>query len=311
MICMNKIIITGSGGFLGQTLLYRLADELQYEVIALTTRVEELKKIFASCSHIKPTYTEIFLKQKLTFDKDDILVNCAFPRNGNGEQMADGLQYISRILSCAMQNCIGAVINISSQSVYSSARLEPATEQTGLDLETRYAVGKYATELLTNMICGSITHTNLRLASLIGPAFDERITNKFVAQALNGKDLHIIGGIQQFGFLDVLDAAEGLIAVLKSDPVNWQEVYNFGINKSYTITEIAACVCELSKTYCKKPIQFSIQADDVILNSTLDCNLFMKDFGWNPSWQLYDSIKRIFEDQVKNYGNSYLMDIFG
>ena len=70
----------------------------------------------------------------------------------------------------------------------------PATEETSLNLETKYAVGKYATELLVNKICRNIPHTNLRMASLIGEGFEQRITNKLVAKAILGGDLDIIGG---------------------------------------------------------------------------------------------------------------------
>lgn len=61
----------------------------------------------------------------------------------------------------------------------------PADENTVLCLESKYAVGKYATELLVNAICGkAVLHTNIGLASLIGAGFDQRIVNKMVNQII-------------------------------------------------------------------------------------------------------------------------------
>ena len=99
--------------------------------------------------------------------------------------IADGLKYIQSVFEKSVEGNAAVIVNISSQSVYSQKRTEAATEETPVCLESPYAVGKYAVELMLESICrGSKTrYTNLRMASLIGPGFDQRIVNRLVRQA--------------------------------------------------------------------------------------------------------------------------------
>ena len=205
---MKKIAVSGAGGFLGKHILKKIM-ETDHIAYALTSKPHEIGCELGEQERIifvhKDEYADV------TWEKIDVLINCAFPRNTDGNMMADGLNYIKNLLSFSVEHGVKTVINISSQSVYSQKRKEAATEKTPLDLETKYAVGKYATELLTNSICKQIPYSNIRMASLIGVGFEQRIVNKFVRQALEKKELYIKIGSQKFGFLDVEDAAEAIL----------------------------------------------------------------------------------------------------
>ncbi len=203
------ILLTGAGGFLGKHLLEVLLSQTDHSVIVLTSQGKNLCGMFpAEENRLTVVPTEQFTS--LPFAEIDVLVNCAFPRNEDGTKMAEGLRFIAEILNAAVDGGVGAVINISSQSVYSQQRTEPAAEDTPLNLEGKYAVGKYAAELLTNTLCAAIPHTNLRLASLIGAGFDQRVPNKLIAKALAGEELKVLTGPQYYGFLDVRDAADAI-----------------------------------------------------------------------------------------------------
>ena len=291
-----KIVITGAGGFLGEHLIKQcIKQESKIEIIAVTSQTESLSKKYKGSIEI------IDRKQldKVDWNEIDILLNCAFPRNNDGEQMADGLSFISETVTRATIGGVGAVINISSQSVYSQMRKEPATEDTILNLETKYAVGKYATELLVNKICRNIPHTNLRMASLIGEGFEQRITNKLVAKVIAGGDLNIIGGEQRFGFLNVKDAANGIIAVFNSKPSEWKEVYNLGTNESYTLSEIAEMVSKMGEQYLDRKILINYQDISEWKNSSMNCDLFFESFSWKPQYNMSDTINMLFKYSLK------------
>lgn len=288
-----RILISGAGGFLGDNLIEYFLNHTKHDLVALTSqRQKVMGKYLEYGNRIK--VVENF-NLEIDWHTVNILINCAFPRNSDGVQMAKGLSFISDLLIKATCGGVGAVINISSQSVYSQSRLEPATEQTELDLESKYAVGKYASELMTDAICRTIPHTNIRLASLIGPEFTQRIINKFVAQAIEGKNLQIIGGTQRFGFLDIRDAVSGIAAVCAHLCDNWDEVYNLGANEDYTLEEIARCVCELSGKYCTKTIRYEVEPSEQAQNSALDCVNFREDFQWKPAYKLMDMVMSIYE----------------
>ena len=174
-----------------------------------------------------------------------------------------------------------AIINISSQSVYSQQRTDAATEETPVSLESSYAVGKYAVELILESICrGSNTvFTNLRMASLIGPGFDQRIVNRFVKQALETGTLNVKRNQKKFGFFDVEDAVDRIVAMLGSKKMTWKHVYNLGRDGAYTLIGIAETVKDVVKGETGKQIEIIVTDGDEIGNSELNVRSFEKDFG--------------------------------
>lgn len=162
-----NLVITGAGGFLGRNLLEQGQKMFRKElkIIAVTGQKTDSNIIAFGREEFFTGYQ---------FNDTDILINCAFPRNKDGFQMANGLDYIVRLLEKAASE--GAVINISSQSVYSQKRLCTADERTQLSLESEYAIGKYATELMINSLCRCITHTNIMLCGFLYDFLSKRRT---------------------------------------------------------------------------------------------------------------------------------------
>ena len=196
------------------------------------------------------------------------------------------------------------VINVSSQSVYSQKRVLPADENTVLCLESKYAVGKYATELLVNAICGkAVLHTNIRLASLIGAGFDQRIVNRLVNQIIKNNEIHIIGGKQVFGFLDVRDAASAIITMTKSIN-NWYEVYNIGSRNSYTLIEIANTILDVAQERYAKRGSMILEQNNAFQNSSLNCSRFYEDFRWSQKYSIRQSVVDIMDYAYNQDRNS-------
>lgn len=227
---MRTIVITGSGGFLGRNLLKEFNDGVR--VIAASSKHPYYNE---KCNRFEPICNAQL--KTLEWDNVDVLINCAYPRGSNGAEIADGLDFIQSVLTCAVDGGVKSVINISSQSVYSQKRTESATEETKPCLESPYAIGKYASELLTNSICSQIRHTNLRMASLLGVGFEPRLVNRFIRKALVGEPITITGGSQVFGYMDVRDASSAIAQIATSE-FEWKNCYNLGPQEELTLIEI-------------------------------------------------------------------------
>ncbi len=295
-----NIALTGAGGFLGRNLLRELSKQSDINAAAFTSKKEKLYPMFSQYGNICVADNADI--ESFRFDNIDVLINCAFPMSAGSEEMANGLDFIRNTLKIAKEGGVGAVINISSQSVYSQKRIEASDENSPLCLENDYAKGKYEAELLTNSICKNIPHTNLRLASLIGTELDRRVLNKFVKQILFEQPIKIMGGKQRFGYLDVRDAASGIVKMLKTPAENWAEVYNLGINGSYFLLEIAECVRCVGAEYGISPLDINVDSTDIWQNSEMDCSLFYNTFNWKPEYTLEDSTRDIFAKEMENIG---------
>jgi len=287
---MKRLIISGAGGFLGTNVIKKALDA-DIEVVAVTGKT-------SIAAGVTALGTEHFLTGACPLDEEDVFLNCLFPTNADGVKMADGLEKVYRMISVAHRSGVGAFINISSQSVYASRRLAPAKEEDRLSLETPYAVGKYSSEAFVDQVFSDRPHTNIRMASLLGVGYDQRIVNRMITQALNGEQLKVVGGMQRYGFLDVRDAADGLVKLAVSDPAHWKHTYNLGGNESYTLLEVVQCIVEQVQCQTDRRVSYTVAEGEDNRNSSIDASRFMCDFKWKPTITLAETTATIIHSKT-------------
>ena len=288
-----RVIITGCGGLLGRELLRQLAQDDRHVVYALSSQVKKTSILMDEYSNITVFHADALINRQITCDSETVLINCAFPRNENDPYMAQGLEYVRATLCAAAQGGIGAIINISSQSVYDVSRVCPATEEDSLVLQSKYAVGKYATELFTHMLPSDVHYTNIRLASLISADFDQRLTNKMVDNALKTGELSVLSCDQRFGFLDVEDAARGILMLMHTPAKTWEPVYNLGSDFCYSLTEIAQTISSLLAKEWNTPIVIKEISAEKTGASALCNDRLKKQIGNYQHITLAESLRRI------------------
>lgn len=288
---MKRLIVSGAGGFLGENLVNSAKDS-GITVMAITSQMLKY-------NDIEVLETTSFLKNGYLFSPDDVFINCMFPTNADGYKMADGLDKVYKLIFMAYVSGAESFINISSQSVYDSKREKPAKEDDELCLDTPYSVGKYSSEMYVNHVFNNRPHTNIRMASLIGVGYEQRIINRLVAQVFKGEVISVKGGMQRYGFLDVRDAADGLIKLSQSNSSAWKETYNLGRNGSCTLIELAKCICAEIKSNTDKDPEYLVSEGNDTRNSALDATLFMNEFCWEPKISLQKSVKDIILSATK------------
>lgn len=298
----KKIIVTGASGFLGNNLINTLIGKDEYSVYAYSSRYGQEDQPWQE-RNIRFLHKDaIFSSNNGQILKNAIVVNCAFPRNSSGIGLADGIRYIQRVFVESEKCGAKAIINISSQSVYSQTRETIATEYMPVSLETPYAVGKYATELILESICkkAQMAYTNLRIASLIGPEFDQRIVNRLVKQALSSETLCVVKSARKFGFLDIEDAVRALLALLETNTKQWRTVYTVGNGKAYDIEYIAQRIKYVFKKNGLSIPRINIENGNGFGSTGVSYSEFHKDTGFEPSTDLDTSIQHILTQLQKN-----------
>ena len=299
----RQVTLSGAAGFLGRHLLRSLLNE-GADVYAITSKtraaLQEAAGIELNNSRVKVVAPDDISDIELAIKRSNVFINCAFPRNTDGTALAKGLNYINKLFILASKSKSVAVINISSQSVYSQTREGAAEEDSPVCLESPYAVAKYSTELLLNSYCQDMPHTNVRLASLIGPSFDQRALNKMIKRAMEFKEIKVVNARSRFGYLDVRDAVSGLLKMCCSESRYWDEVYNLGPDYDYSIPKMAEAVRGALLT---KGIEVTVDeiksGDERRINTQLDSRKFKHAFSWAPQQTLADSINSIIDAYEK------------
>lgn len=296
---METVLVTGASGFLGMELLRQLLAKGRYRVIASTNSGEKLISAFGP-GRIEIVGREELLSERLA--ERDILcaINCAYPRNKSGFEMAEGLGYIESVLRRIARSRVRTLINISSQSVYDPARSGAASEDCAPCLTTPYAVGKYMTERLADALCEQIPHTSLRMSSLIGPGFNQRIVNRFTEKALKMEPLFVKRSPQRFGFLDCEDAAGAILSLLETDSSAWKAVYNVGSGVGYTLEDIVQAIERVFAARGRSFPEVHYEPGDEAACSCVDGSRLTGDTGFCAHVSLEQSVEKILDWYVEH-----------
>ena len=143
-----------------------------------------------------------------------------------------------------------------------------------------------------------MNYTNIRLGSLIGIEYKKRIINRMIKFALQDKKIGVQHSNNVFNFLDVQDAAKGLVNfILNTNPNDWQECYNLGqISKTNENTlYIANCIKKICEEY-NITIDVDVKSTDSTISRLLDSTNFYNVSNWQPKISLKESIRNIFDD---------------
>lgn len=293
------VLVTGAGGFLGGELINQLSLKTDYEICALTSNKGKVMDKFSQLEGFSCFDLEDWKTGKLPWEKIGTLIHCAFARISSGKELTDSLRFTNQLFQEASEMKIHSIINVSSCSVYGHSQKPLWTEEKFVDPDSLYALAKYSSEILTNNIPrannNQIYSANLRLSSLIGNGLNQRVIAKFVDNAIRSQPIKIIGGNQVFSYMDVRDAAAGIIALLSVNPECWKPVYNLGSYQRLTIIEIANLVGEVANLYTRNPIKIEIEEKDIYLDVGMDSSLFYKDTRWYPQYDMKNTIISQFE----------------
>lgn len=297
---MSKILITGATGRLGVKVVEMLSRSVDTEIYLLGRDKHRMEGCFSNIDF--PIFFDLddLVKKRVPFSEIDVLLHCAFARTQDGEAIARSLEFSRSVFENACGLGVKSIVNVSSQSVYGVFRENPSKENDAVSPSDAYAVAKYADELLLGSIASAagIKFTNIRVASLIGEGMDERVVTKLIRQAVEANPLIIEGGEQVYSFMNIEDAADGLVKLLKSSPELWEDVYNLGVSEDYTLNNIAGRVIKLVYSVLGYAGEVHLIPKAVRYKAVLDVSRFNKEFSWQAKISLDESICRIIKCSI-------------
>ncbi len=293
---MKNVLLTGATGFLGGKLLDQLLATHNYKVYTLSRKKDTLEQQYHG-DHVSHFEIADLDEDRIPFNRIESLIHAAYYTANDAQLLGDSLAFTKTVFQKA--DC--PIINLSSRKVYGQNPQTPWTEQTAIQPASLYGYSKYSTELLLELCMQKKEakgFTNIRLAGLIGPKSDIRIVNKFIKKALTRQPIKIVGGEQQFSYIDIRDAVEGLLALLETSPEYWKPAYNLGYSKSYNIIELAKMVATIAQEYDHNKVKIEVEKKHIPLISDLDCSLLYKDSQWTPKYDMEATIRSIFDYQL-------------
>lgn len=288
---MKRVLVTGASGLLGRTLVKMLCEKTDHAVYAVTQHPEAAvfnQLSFGERLHIQSN-AEMFSKESAKWGIDQV-INCAFARSNDPQQLASALDYTRRLVEMMNETEIQDLINISSQGVYkrqpSGVLVNENAEIEPIDL---YSMCKYATE---QIICGSIHGfcTNVRLSSL---NMDGRFLPKFVENAKRSGEISLSAPGMQASLMDVRDAADALVCLAQLNSEKRSDVYNIGVGYQLSLLEYAEVVKKIGKEFGYQ-ITITLTDNKTAAHSGMDCGRLFHDLSWKPQYTPEIMVRELF-----------------
>lgn len=288
---MKRILVTGTSGLLGRTLVKALCETTEHTVFAATGHPENTAFSCDAPDRLHVVSNEEMFSEALRDWKIDLVINCAFARSNDPAQLASALDFTRRLVDHLNASGVDDLINISSQGVYkrqeSGILHTESSEILPIDL---YSMCKYATEQITRSGMRGGYCTNVRLSSLNMPG---RFLPKFADAVKNGQGITLSAPDMQASLMDVRDAAQALVCMADLEKQNRAAVYNLGAGYQMSLLEYANVVKEVAGEF-GIPAAVTVTDHKQAANAGMDCTLLFRDIHWEPRYSPADMVREMF-----------------
>jgi nucleoside-diphosphate-sugar epimerase len=290
---LEKILITGSSGFIGKNIVESLLSE--YEITGLSKKRKNSKLNYITKDISKITskdFKNIFCVIHLAAITDPKVCE-DFP----DQCITTNVLGTQKILEAARKNNC-KVIYASTSHVYGIPKKLPINETASTSPTSIYAGSKLAGEILCESYHKQFNMdiSIVRIFSVYGPESNNHYVIPNIVTQLKNSNIIKLGNINsRRDFIFISDVINAFRIILNN--INGFNVYNVGAEKSYSIKEICKKFEKLSgkkiiiKSNLKQNRKFD--AKNIICDATK-----LKKLGWKSKMSLDKGLKKCMN--IKN-----------
>ena len=305
----KKLLIVGGGGFIGQTLIQKLVEQEDCEIVAVGRSAQPRHPLPPGIRYQSGDITHADFIEPLVGWADAVidLAYATTPKTSFDDPVFDVISNLPASVAlqrAASEHSIGMYLLVSSGgTVYGRPARLPIDESHPNNPISPYGISKLVTEKYAEFF-----HQMKKLPAIVARPGNAYGAGQFGAnpQGFIGVAMYAILNqlpIQIYGergtirdYIYVNDLAEGLIAILKQGVIG--ETYNLGSgvgNDNVVVLDLIRQV--IGVEHRVKVVTHALRPFDVSAN-VLDCRRIVRDTGWRCKTDLKQGIQETWEQVV-------------
>ena len=254
---MNKVLLTGAGGFIGSHLAEALlVSGCQVRVLAHYNSRQHLgnlhlldPKLFSALEVVTGDLMDAEGVRAAMSGCDTVfhlgaLIGIPYSYANPNHVFQANAQGTLNVLLAARSLNVGRVIHTSTSEVYGTARIVPISEEHPLQAQSPYAASKVAADKLAESfhLSYGLPVVTVRPFNTYGPRQSARaVIPTIISQALRGGEVHLGTLESRRDFTFVTDTVAGFLAAAQTPAVEGH-TFNLGVGEDNTIGEIAEII---------------------------------------------------------------------
>jgi UDP-glucose 4-epimerase len=290
---MDRVLVTGGGGFIGSSIAARLTES--YDVVV----VDNFSTGNKANVPTETTLVEGDLSNTDTYDDlDEYDIDAVLHLAGqsSGEASFDDPEYdfeshavsTFKLLRWCESTGVSRFVYASSMSVYGDPKYQPVDESHPVDPKTYYAAGKLSAESYVKLFDNlGLDTTIFRLFSVYGPGqnlenMKQGMVSIYLSFVLNSETLTVKGPLERFRDFVYIDDVVKVWTDTIEDSATYGETYNVARCEKVTIRELIERMLEQygDEDY---PIEVADGTPGDQFGIYGDASKLRNDTGWTPS----------------------------
>lgn len=308
---MPKSLVTGGAGFIGAHVVNDLVD-MNHEVVVLDDLSGGYEdNVNSKATFIKGSITDHVLLEKLFAEHQfDYVYHLA-------AYAAEGLSHFIRrfnytnnligsvnLINESVKNKVKCFVFTSSIAVYGAGQT-PMTEDMTPEPEDPYGIAKFAVEqdLKSAHEMFGLNYIIFRPHNVYGEYQNiadryRNVLGIFMNQLMQGKKLSVFGDGEQTRAFSYIGDVAPYIAKSVDNKAAYQQIYNVGADKEYTVNELATTIMDVMDM---KSELNHLPARNEVVHAYSDHSKVKKDFNISGFVNLKDGVTKMV-NWVKEHG---------